>query len=154
MIDVNNEIVRTIDLNAPVERVWQAIVDAKQFGQWFKCTVSGEFAVGQVVNCSSLYEGNEQSVWQKLITAIEPEKYFAFEWSPGETGADLYSEQAGKTLVEFTLRASGEMGEGCQLVIRESGFASLPADAGRKSFELNTHGWDAQVGNITTYVES
>ena len=150
MTDVEDEIVRTIDLNASQNRVWQAIVDAEQFGQWFKCKVEGNFAVGQVVNCRSLYEGNEESVWQKLITAIEPQHYFAFEWSPGEGGADLFSEQVGKTLVEFTLQVSEQ---GCHLEIKEIVFAGLPADAGLKSFQLNTQGWDAQVDNIIAYVQ-
>ncbi len=88
--------------------------------------------------------------WQPLVQAIEPDAYFAYLWSPGETGADLYDETVGQTLVEFRLEPSEQ---GTILTIRESGFASLPADRRLESFTRNTQGWDAQVNNIGAYVQ-
>ncbi len=148
---VNDEIVREIELRATQDKVWRAIADARQFGQWFRCEVEGDFVVGELNNCRGTYPGGEDNVWQKLIKAIEPERYFAYVWSPGDPGAVLFNEDAGHTLVEFTLAPSAT---GTHLTIRESGFASLPEAWGERSFERNTEGWDAQVGNITAYVES
>ena len=148
---VQDEIVREIDLRAPQEKVWRAISDARQFGQWFRCEVEGAFVVGELSNCRSTYPGGEGMVWQQLIKAIEPERYFAYVWSPGDTGAHLFDEDAGQTLVEFTLAPCDV---GTHLTIRESGFASLPDDWRGHSFQRNTEGWNAQVENITAYVES
>ena len=148
---VEDEIVREIDLRATQEKVWRAISDARQFGQWFCCEVEGQFVVGELNNCRSTYAGNENSTWQKLIKAMEPERYFAYAWSPGSRGADLLDEAAGQTLVEFTLAPTAD---GTHLTIRESGFASLPDDWREHSFQCNTEGWNAQVENITAYVES
>ena len=147
---MENEIVRTITLKASLDKVWSAVSEPQKFGEWFRCTVDGLFEVGQVVDCSSTYEGNEESVWQKVIKAIEPKSYFAFAWSPGDTGADMYSEGVGQTLVEFFLESTDE---GTVLKIRESGFADLPEEHRARSFRMNNEGWDAQVENIKKYVD-
>ena len=144
-----HEIVRTVQLKAPVAKVWAALSQAKPFGEWFRCTVDGEFAVGAIVHCRSLYEGHEEMHWQKRIVAIEPERYFAFEWSPGDTGADLRDDSVNTTLVEFTLAA---IPSGTELVIRESGFEQFSAAEIRRAMRLNSDGWDAQVSNIRGFI--
>lgn len=145
-----DEIVREIALQAPVEKVWDAIVDARKFGEWFHCEVQGEFVVGQANVCTSTYN-DEGVTWQKLIKAIDPPGYFAYAWSPGDTGADILNDDVGQTLVEFSLEPAGQ---GTLLTIRESGFASLPDDYRERSFRRNTEGWDAQVDNIKRYVDA
>jgi len=151
---VPDEIIRTITLKVPQTKVWRAIADAQHFGAWFHCTVDGPFEEGGVLNCRSTYgvdSTNEESnefVWQKRIVSIQPERYFAFEWTPGDTGANLFAPEVGTTLVEFTLHATDE---GTRLVVRESGFASLPEAYRERSFRLNSGGWDAQVENISVY---
>ncbi|MEM7020702.1 MAG: SRPBCC family protein [Pseudomonadota bacterium] len=147
-MDVANEIVRTIVLKAAITKVWQAISDARQFEQWFRCKIDGTFQIGEIVTCYSTYEDSENFTWQKRVVAIEPERYFAFNWTPGETGADMYKDSTGQTMVEFELESIGEK---TQLVIRESGFADLPEAYRARSFRINTGGWDAQVENITVF---
>lgn len=149
-MSTEHEIVRTIELKARVSKVWDAISQSTPFGEWFRCTVDGEFAVGAIVNCRSQYDGNEEMRWQKRIVAMEPERYFAFEWSPGETGADLLDESVGTTLVEFTLKA---LPAGTELVIRESGFDQFSAAEIRRAMRINSEGWDAQVDNIRAYAD-
>ncbi|MEQ9452471.1 MAG: SRPBCC family protein [Pseudomonadales bacterium] len=146
----DDEIVRTVTLKASIDKVWSAISDPQQFGTWFRCTVEGEFNPGTIVNCASTYEGHEEMVWQKLIKAVEPKRYFAFSWSPGDTGADQLEPDGEQTLVEFFLQ---ETNEGTVLKIRESGFAALSEELRNRSFELNSSGWDAQVENITQHVQ-
>ena len=145
-----NEITREVTLRAPLNRVWAAIADPQQFGEWFGCIIDGPFRVGEVVNCRGTYEGGEGKVWQKLIKAIEPERYFAYAWSPGNTGADLFAPDGEQTLVEFTLEA---VAEDTILVIRESGFDSLSEASRARSYRINTDGWNAQVENITNHVQ-
>ena len=169
-MSIENEIVREIELSVPVSRVWEALADSRQFGQWFRCTVDREFSVGALVTCRSTYAENEAFVWQKLIKAMEPERYFAFAWSPGETGADMYDDggckesakesakestkegakESGETLVEFRL---WPIDNGTRLEIRESGFANLPESHRAHSFRSNSEGWDAQVENVAKFFE-
>ncbi len=146
---VEDEIVRNIELRASQDKVWSAVTEPRQFGEWFQCVVEGNFVVDEITSCHSEH-GGATVHWQTLVTAMDPKHYFAYLWSPGETGADLYDESVGKTLVEFTLTPTEQ---GTQLTIRESGFASLPPDMQHQSFTRNTQGWDGQVENITAYME-
>ena len=149
---MENEITRSIELNAPLETcLGTQLHNPISSPSGSKCTIDGVFEVGNVVNCGSTYEGNEAFQWQKLIRAVDPKSYFAFSWSPGETGADLYSQNAGETLVEFRLTSTDT---GTRLVITESGFENLPAAAREQSFRMNSDGWDAQAKNIENYVHA
>lgn len=40
-------------IRAPLARVWDAIADARQFGEWFRLKVGGEFRPGARVNVVS-----------------------------------------------------------------------------------------------------
>ncbi len=86
-------------------------------------------------------------VWQKVIKAVEPEKYFAFQWSVGDTSAGMYSQEEDQTLVEFLLESTDE---GTVLTIRESGFDHLPEALREQAYPLNCEGWDAQQKILKT----
>jgi uncharacterized protein YndB with AHSA1/START domain len=38
---MNNRIEKRIQLNAPVSRVWRALTDYREFGQWFRANWMG-----------------------------------------------------------------------------------------------------------------
>ena len=145
---IPDRIVREILLSAPIATVWRAIADAKQFGQWFGCEVDGGFVVGNIVTCKGTYEGGTHLSWQKRIKALEPETYFAYEWSPGDTGAATFTPESGMTLVEFTLVPRDGA---THLTICESGFAELPERYRERSFRINEGGWNDQVNNIRAF---
>jgi uncharacterized protein YndB with AHSA1/START domain len=108
------------------------------------------FEAGQRVNCRSTYEGHEEMVWQKVIKAVEPQKYFSFQWSAGDISAGMYSQGEDQTLVEFLLESTDE---GTALTIRESGFDHLPEALREQAYPLNCEGWDAQAENIKNYID-
>ncbi|MEM7003693.1 MAG: SRPBCC family protein [Pseudomonadota bacterium] len=147
-MELENSIVRSVDIKAPISKVWDAIADHKKFGAWFKCVVDEPFVEGGVCTCRSTYHEHEELVWQKRIKRIQPETYFAYEWSAGDTGADMFDPEAPRTLVEFTLTATDA---GTRLEIHESGFAELPEDMALRAFRLNNGGWDSQVNNIQAF---
>jgi uncharacterized protein YndB with AHSA1/START domain len=43
-----DRIEKTIELNAPVSRVWRALTDHQEFGIWFRVKLDGPFVPGQV----------------------------------------------------------------------------------------------------------
>ena len=49
MTDTEDKIEKTIVLAAPVPRVWRALTDHDEFGQWFQVKLSGPFQAGAVV---------------------------------------------------------------------------------------------------------
>ena len=149
----NDQIVRDINLKAPIAKVWDAISDSKKFGTWFGCVVEGAFIVSQVNSCHHTFAGGEGVEFQILVKSMEPESYFAYSWSPRNDGrgADVFDSEVGQTLVEFSLEA---VGDSTHLTIRESGFATLPESYRGGSFKRNSEGWSAQVESIKAYVES
>ena len=44
---MNNQIEKRIELKAPVSRVWRALTDYREFGQWFRVKLDGPFVPGQ-----------------------------------------------------------------------------------------------------------
>ncbi len=43
---MTDRIEKTIELNAPIERVWRAVTDHQEFGQWFRVRLDQPFAPG------------------------------------------------------------------------------------------------------------
>jgi uncharacterized protein YndB with AHSA1/START domain len=144
-----NTIEKTIELKAPIARVWRALSDSREFGEWFRVRFEGPFVPGQVARGQVLFPGYEHLKFEMLIKEMQPEKLFSYTWHPYavDPKAD-YSEET-PTLVEFTLqKAAG----GTLLIVKESGFESLPAARRAEAFRMNSDGWAAQLRNIEGYL--
>ena len=155
-----DRIEKEVLLNAPLDRVWRAISDADEFGQWFGVRFDGPFEPGasltgvitptavddDVAKAQEPYAGKADT-WQ--IVAVEPHRRLAFRWHPYgvEDGVDYSKEPT--TLVEFTLE---DTADGVLLRIVESGFQAIPAERRQSAFESNSEGWSAQTELIRKYL--
>ena len=149
---MEDRIEKTIDLNAPVERVWRALSDPHEFGKWFQVRIEDPFVIGKVCRGIATSAGYEGLRWEVHIEVIEPEQRFAFSWCPYEHDDARDFSTAPKTLVEFRLEPTDT---GTRLTISESGFSALPDDPNRmKAFRMNSGGWDWQADNLLKYLES
>jgi uncharacterized protein YndB with AHSA1/START domain len=149
---MQDRIEKSIELKAPIARVWRALTDHKEFGEWFRVNLAGPFVVGEVSRGETTYPGYEGMKWEATVVAMEPERRFAFEWSPYPHDDDRDFSSAPKTLVEFRLAPTSN---GTRLVISESGFDKLPDDPRRvDALRSNTQGWNEQAKNIAAHVES
>jgi uncharacterized protein YndB with AHSA1/START domain len=147
---LKNSIVKTIELKSPVARVWHAITDFEEFGQWFQVAIDGPFVVGEVSTGQMLYPGFEHFRWYATVKAMETEKYFSFTWCPYSDNPDADYSKEPTTLVEFHLEPTDS---GTRLTVEESGFADLPADHRReKALKMNTRGWEACMKAIESHV--
>lgn len=149
---MQDAIERTTLLNAPVARVWRAISDHREFGEWFRLTADRPFEVGVVVGCRCTYPGMEHLTWDMDIIAIETERRFAFTWAAyyGEDFTGDASQDPHLT-VEFLVE---QIETRTRLTVRESGFSRLPPDRAHTAYRLNEGGWDEQVKNISAHVEA
>ncbi|MAS15377.1 MAG: vanillate O-demethylase oxidoreductase VanB [Nitratireductor sp.] len=148
---MENQIVRVMNLNAPVERVWVALTDYKEFGSWFRLSLEGPFEVGKVTVGEVTFPGHEgMPFWARVEVMDEPRR-FVFVWPMDESVQPDDPHLDDKvTRVEFILEPSGT---GSKLTVRESGFEKLPEDKRMQAFRDNQGGWDAQVENIRDFVE-
>jgi uncharacterized protein YndB with AHSA1/START domain len=146
---MDNRIEKRIELKAPVSRVWRALTDHREFGQWFQVEIDAPFVAGQPSSGHFTVPGYEHLRWQAVIRKMEPEKLFSFTWHPYAIDPRQDYSAETPTLVEFTLQATAG---GTLLLLTESGFEKLPAARRAEAFRMNEGGWSTQLRNIETHV--
>lgn len=139
--EMNDCIQREIVINASQERVFSAITDPEKIVAWFPEAVEGSLAVGE----RPILSFGEHGKNQIYIEASKPNEYFAYRWVPGSKHfmGDVLSVP--NTLVEFFIT---EDAVGTKVVLKESGFDSLPADVKEQNFKQNTGGWGYMFGRL------
>jgi len=148
---MNDRIEKRIELKAPLSRVWRALTDYREFGEWFRVKIDGPFKPGEVSRGQVTYPGYEHLKWEALVQTMEPERLFSLTWHPaGIDPKKDYSKET-PTLVEFKLEKTAN---GTLLVVTESGFDKIPSDRRLEAFRMNEHGWEIQMKNIESYVAS
>ena len=147
----NDRIEKKIQLSAARARVWRAISDAAEFGQWFRVRLEGAFHAGSTIAGRITYPGYEHLEVEMQIVELIPERYFSYRWRPNAIDPTKDYSAEPMTLVEFTLDEAPES-QGTLLTIVESGFARLPAERRTEAFRSNDGGWSAQLENIERYV--
>jgi uncharacterized protein YndB with AHSA1/START domain len=146
---MNNSIEKRIELKAPVSRVWRALTDYREFGEWFRVKLEGPFVPGQVSRGQVTYPGYEHLKWEAVVQKMEPEQLFSFTWHPYAIDPKIDYSNEPSTLVEFRLeKALG----GTLLLLTESGFDNIPKDRRLEAFRMNDGGWTEQMKNIESYV--
>jgi uncharacterized protein YndB with AHSA1/START domain len=147
---MTDRIEKSIDIAAPIERVWRALTDHEEFGSWFQVALEGPFAVGAPSRGHITYPGHEHVRWKAEVVAMEPPSRFAFTWHPYAVDPDVDYSAEPQTLVEFRLEpAEG----GTRIIVTETGFDALPAHRRPDALRMNDSGWAEQMRNIKAYAE-
>lgn len=155
-----DRIEKQVFLRAPQERVWRAITDATEFGNWFGVAFEGGFAPGaemrgrvtptkadpEVAKMQEKYTGAPFTVY---VDRIEPMSVFAYRWHPFAIDPAVDYSNEPTTLVTFTLEPKDD---GTLLTITESGFDAIPLARRADAFEANDEGWAMQAKMIEKYL--
>ena len=150
MNTASDRIERNIILKAPRTRIWRALSNAEEFGNWFGVALQGKsFVPGERVQGRITYPGYEHVVWDVLIERMEAERFLSFRWHPYAVQPDVDYSTEPTTLVEFAL---AEIEGGTRLTIIESGFDKIPPARRLEAFRMNSEGWDEQLRNIEKHV--
>ena len=146
---MSDRIEKQIELKAPVSRVWEALTDSRQFGEWFRVKLEGPFVAGEVARGQILHPGYEHLVMEMTVKTIEPERLFSYTWHPYAVDPNVDYSHETPTLVEFTLEPKSG---GTLLRITETGFENIPSERRALAFTRNDGGWAQQIKNIEAYV--
>jgi uncharacterized protein YndB with AHSA1/START domain len=146
---MDDRIEKHIELKAPVSRVWRALTDHREFGEWFKVKLDGPFVAGQVSRGHITHPGYEHVKWEAVVQKMEPERLFSFTWHPYAIDSKIDYSKETPTLVEFRLKKTAD---GTLLVLIESGFDKVPSDRRAEAFRMNDGGWAQQMKNIENHV--
>ena len=146
---MNDRIEKQVELKAPISKVWRALTDHREFGEWFRVKLEGPFVPGQVSRGQITYPGYEHLKWEATVQKMEPEKLFSFTWHPYAVDPKTDYSNEPPTLVEFTLQKTAN---GTLLTVTESGFDKIPSGRRLEAFRMNDGGWAEQMKNIEKHV--
>ncbi|MGB7861637.1 MAG: SRPBCC domain-containing protein [Acidimicrobiia bacterium] len=137
-----DEIRQEVRVEAPIERVWEALTSAEHLSKWFGDTAELDLRAGG--HASFGWSEFNDSV-AAIIEVVQRPTRFSFRW---ESLRSTPVEEA-STLVEFELTE-----EGSTTVVRliESGFAALPETVYSKRFTENASGWSTELADLAEYL--
>ena len=147
--EVSDRIEKHILLRAPRARVWRALTNHVEFGEWFGMRCDAPFTPGATVTgiivptavdaaVARAQEPYRGMAFDLAVEQMEPERLFSFRWHPGpaERNADLSGEPT--TLVTFVLE---DAPDGVLLTVTETGFDRIPLGRRAAAFTANDEGW-------------
>ena len=136
-----DRIERSMELGHPPARVWAAITTPEGLSAWFgdKATIDLRPGGGAEMTFSSGLTVDMR------VERVEEPTVFGFTWRL----PDLPEDDPRRTYVEFTLEAAGA---GTRLRVVESGFAQLPDDSRRNTYDSHAEGWASELGELAGYL--
>jgi uncharacterized protein YndB with AHSA1/START domain len=147
-------------LDAPQERVWQAISDAGKFGEWFGAEFDAGFEPGRELTgrivptrvdreVAKMQEKHTGMRFAFRVESVDPPNRIVFGWHPYavDPGVDYSGEPM--TRVTFAL---AEVGEGTRVTLTETGFDGLPASRREAAYAANDGGWTHQLKLLEKFV--
>ena len=148
---MSDRIEKQIELKAPVSRVWRAVTDYREFGEWFRVKFDSPFVAGKTARGQILHPGYEHVMLEATIKEIRPERLFSYTWHPYAIDPKVDYSKEPQTLVEFRLQ---ETPTGTLLIVTESGFYKIPASRRAEALRMNDNGWASQLKNIERHVDA
>jgi uncharacterized protein YndB with AHSA1/START domain len=159
-VSVPDQIQKSVLLKAPLVRVWKALTDSREFGEWFGVKFEGPFVGGaplrgvirpttadlEVAKMQQPYAGRTFDI---TVDRIEPQRLFSFRWHPFAIEPNVDYSKEPTTLVVFTLE---EKSNGVLLTVTESGFDRIPVDRRARAFTANEGGWTKQMTLIEKHL--
>jgi uncharacterized protein YndB with AHSA1/START domain len=157
---VTDRIEKKVLLKSPRARVWKALTDAREFGEWFGVKFDGPFVAGAVLrgqivptkadaDVAKLQQPYAGKTFEITVDRIEPQRLFSFRWHPHAVDAGIDYSTEPTTLVVFTLE---EQSDGVLLTVTESGFDKIPLARRAQAFASNEGGWGMQMTLIEKHL--
>jgi uncharacterized protein YndB with AHSA1/START domain len=159
-VEVSDRIQKTILLRAPRARVWRALTDSREFGEWFGMKCDTPFKPGAPVTGTIVPTTVDASVAQAqepykgmpfelTIEQMEPERLFSFRWHPFAHDPNVDYSGEPTTLITFVLE---DAPAGTRLTVTESGFDRIPLARRAAAFTANEQGWGMVMTLVEKYV--
>ena len=142
---------RTIEIQAPPERVWRALTNAMELSAWFQVTIEGEIAPGNEVWMTSVHPDYAGQRFRVLFVEMTPPTRFVWQWHPGAVDPQVDYSREPRTTVTFTLEPSQA---GTRLSVAETGFDEISLARRAKVFGDNSQGWTEVLVWLSKYAES
>ena len=136
-----DRIERTATLGRPPGEVWSALTTAEGLSAWFGERATIDLRPGGPA--SMTFAGG--TTVEMRVERVEEPSVFAYTWRL----PDLPEDDPRRTYVEFTLEPHGE---GTLLRVTETGFAQLPVDTRRETYESHREGWRRELDELVDHI--
>lgn len=137
-----DRIERSVTLTRPPGEVWQALTTADGLSAWFGEQASIDLRPG---GAATLTFAGGLTVDLRIERVEEP-TVFAYTWQL----PDLPEDDPRRTYVEFTLEPAGA---GTALRVVETGFAQLPLDTRRGTYDSHSEGWSRELAELGDHLD-
>ncbi len=137
-----DRIERTILLARPPHEVWPALTTAKGLSAWFGDRATIDLRLG---GAGSMTFAGGMTVEMRIERVEEP-NVFAYTWRL----PDLPDDDPRRTYVEFTLQPERA---GTVLRVVETGFAQLPLDTRRDTYDSHSEGWSRELAQLADHLD-
>ena len=136
-----DRIERTMTLALPPREVWPALTTAEGLSAWFGERATIDLRPG---GAASMTFAGGMTVEMRVERVDEP-SVFAYTWRL----PNLPEDDPRRTYVEFTLET---VGHGTLLRVTETGFAQLPVDIRRDTYESHHDGWSRELAELAEHL--
>jgi uncharacterized protein YndB with AHSA1/START domain len=137
-----DRIERTVALPRAPREVWLALTTADGLSAWFGEQASIDLRPG---GAATMTFAGGMTVDMRVERVEEP-TVFAYTWRL----PDLPKDDPRRTHVEFTLEPDGD---GTVLRVVETGFAQLPVDTRRDTYDAHSAGWSRELAELTAHID-
>ena len=142
---------RTIEIQAPPERVFKALTNADELSDWFQVRVEGQITAGGEVWMTSVHPDHAGQRWPVRIVELSAPRRVVWQWHPGQVDPTRDYSREPQTTVTFTLEPSGG---GTRVSVSETGFDRIALERRAKVYEDNSQGWSEVLVWLQKYVEA
>ena len=137
-----DRIERTVVLARSPLDVWQALTTADGLSSWFGERASIDLRPGG--SATMTFAGG--TTVEMRVERVEEPTVFAYTWRL----PDLPEGDPRRTYVEFTLEPADD---GTRLRVVESGFAQLPVESRRQTYDAHSEGWSRELEELAAHVD-
>lgn len=135
-------VTRTLTIEAPRHRVWEAITVPELIAEWFGDTATLELRPGG----TGTFGWDDWGDFRLVVDEIDEPNSFSFRWARDK---DVDPVAGNSTLVRFTL--SDHPG-GTELTVVETGWEELDGDVDA-AMKGNVDGWREELDELVAFLE-
>ena len=137
-----DRIERTVRLARSPRDVWPALTTTEGLSAWFGEHATIDLRPG---GAASMTFAGGMTVEMRVERVEEP-NVFAYTWRL----PDLPDDDPRRTYVEFALEPDGA---GTVLRVTETGFAQLPLDTRRDTYDSHNDGWSQELAELVEHLD-
>ena len=132
---------RSIWIDAPRERVWEAITNVEQLQQWWGGDhwEFGPVEVGGVVKF-----GDPDDPMTARMEVVNPPHEFTIHWPP---------QGQYHSISMYTTYLLEDENGGTRVTVRETGFEAMPEDIRQERYDSTVRGYDTVLNDLKGFIE-